>query len=68
MQSSPDLDRDVDGCDGVDGCGGSHPAVDLPPLDAEVLNQVRDLKHYPRRRMVTQSAAETQENSLAMHI
>ena len=49
MQSSLDLDRDVDGCDGVDGCGGSHPAVDLPPLDAEVLNQVRDLKHYPLR-------------------
>ena len=50
MQSSPALARDVDDCDGVDGCGGSHPAVDLPSLDADVLNQVRDLKHYPRRR------------------
>ena len=40
-----------------DACGGSHPAVDLPTLDAEVLNEVRDLNHYPQRRKVTQSVA-----------
>ena len=68
MQSSPDLDRDVDGCHGVDGCGGSHHTVDLPPLDAKVLIAVRDLKHYSLRRMVTPSVAEKQENSLAEHI
>ena len=43
-------------------------AVDLPPLDAEALNAVRDLKHYPRRTKVPQSDAEDQENKLAKHL
>ena len=68
MQSSPALARDVDDCDGVDGCGGSHPAVALPSLDADVLNQVRDLKHYPRRHRIQQSSAERKENELRDYI
>jgi hypothetical protein len=48
--------------------GGLHPAVDLPPLDVEVLNKVHDLKHYPQRKKVTQSVAEKQENNFAIRI
>ena len=51
-----------------DGCCSSHSAVDLPTLDAAVLNDVRDLDHYPQRRMVPRSTAETDENRLAIRI
>ena len=49
---------------------GSQSADQLlqPALDTEVLDAVRDLKHYPRRRKEAQSDAEKQENALAMKI
>ena len=48
--------------------GGPHPAVLVPALDAEVLDAVRDLKHYPKRRKVAQCAIEKEENNLAKRI
>ena len=42
---------------------GGEPRVSLPELDAEVLQEVRELQRYPKRRKTTSNDAEKQEKS-----
>ena len=72
MPEAPSEGLRVTGAQQVDqACGSSsslHSTVDFPKLDAEILTEVRNLNHYPKRRKIATNFAEKQEDSLAQRI